>query len=251
MTTATLTTGAQALADARAAIEASMAAHPRSQQREIGPSEIGNPCDHCLAARLAHWPKSESVAWLPFIGTAVHAELDVIMTMANRDRYRWATEQKVMVGTIGGREIWGSCDLYDHDTGTVIDWKIVGKATLDKARRGGPSPVYRTQAHLYGLGWTGQGQDVRHVAIAFLPRQAVSLDHAVWWTEPHDPQVGWDALERADRLDRMLASLAAVSTGARDAYITSLPRDPGCWDCARYPDRPTPEIPATLDSLAI
>ena len=32
---------------------------PRSLQTRIGPSEIGNPCDHCLAARLAGWEKQE------------------------------------------------------------------------------------------------------------------------------------------------------------------------------------------------
>lgn len=244
--TATITgTGVQALADARAAIEASMAAHPRSQQTEIGPSEIGNPCDHCLAARLAHWPKAEGAAWLPFIGTAVHAELDVIMTMANRDRYRWATEQKVMVGTIGGREIWGSCDLYDHDTGTVIDWKIVGKTTLDKARRQGPSDVYRTQVNLYGQGWVNAGYQVSSVAIVFYPRNAMSLDHAIWWSAPFDPTLAAAALDRANRIHANLTALAAVSADLRDQWITSLPRDPDCFDCSRYPDRPTTPSPLT------
>jgi hypothetical protein len=125
-----------------------------------------------------------------------------------------------MVGHIAGQEIWGSTDLFDHDTRTVIDHKIVGKSTLDNARRHGPSPTYRTQAHLYGMGWINAGQPVTDVAIAYLPRQAVSLDQAV---------------------------LAAISTAARDAYITGLPRHDGCFDCSRFPDRPT--TPSALEQL--
>ena len=40
-------------------IQQMIANQPRSLQRIIGPSEIGNPCDHCLAARLAGWDKHE------------------------------------------------------------------------------------------------------------------------------------------------------------------------------------------------
>ena len=29
---------------------------PRELQREIGPSELGTDCVHCLAAKLAGWP---------------------------------------------------------------------------------------------------------------------------------------------------------------------------------------------------
>ena len=227
-----------ALTAYRAVIEAAIVGQPRSQQKTIGPSEIGTDCDHCLAAKLAGWDKTADVAWLPYIGTAMHSELDVVFTMANADRFRWTTEKRVMVGHIAGVEVWGHTDLFDHDTRTVIDHKLVGKSTLDKARRSGPSAVYRTQAHLYGMGWLNAGQDVDHVAICYLPRNAVSLDDAVLWHEPHNPTIATQALARAGAIATTITQLEAVSVAARDAYITSLPRADGCFDCRRYHDRP-------------
>lgn len=44
--------------------------------KEIGPSELGTDCLHCLAARLAGWEKRQSAAWLPFIGTCVHERFE-------------------------------------------------------------------------------------------------------------------------------------------------------------------------------
>jgi hypothetical protein len=231
----------------RAAIDNAITSQPRSLQRVIGPSEIGTPCDHCLAAKLAGWEQTRDAAWLPAIGTAVHEWLDTVFTLANHPTFRWSTEKRVMVGHIAGQEIWGSTDLFDHDTRTVIDHKIVGKSTLDNARRHGPSPTYRTQAHLYGMGWINAGQPVTDVAIAYLPRQAVSLDQAVLWHEPHQPHIATQALERATQLATTLTGLAAISTAARDAYITGLPRHDGCFDCSRFPDRPT--TPSALEQL--
>ena len=45
-----------------------------------------------------------------------------------------------------------------------------------------------------------------------------------------------DALDRANRLHANLTALESISTEARDAWISQLPRDPDCYDCARYPD---------------
>jgi hypothetical protein len=231
-----------ALRDARAVIEDAIVNHPRSQQVEIGPSEIGTPCEHCLAAKLAGWPTSRDVAWLPTIGTALHAWVEEAFIRHENARgaqhgggLRYLTEARVMVGHILGREIWGSTDLLDVVVGMTVDWKLVGASTLKKARSG-PSLVYRTQADLYAKGWNDAGIRVDHVAIAYLPRNAVSLDDAIWWTAPHDRQRAVDALDRANRIAANLAALAALGPEAVAAWIGGLPRDPDCFDCARFPD---------------
>lgn len=232
-----------ALKAARAVIEQAIANHPRSLQKVIGPSEIGTACEHCLAAKLAGWEESAGgVAWLPTVGTAVHAWIEDAFNCheANRNAVhttglRYLTEAKVMVGTIGGVEIWGSTDLVDLQVGMTVDWKVVGAGTLRTARRG-PSTVYRTQAHLYAKGWNDAGHRVDHVAIAYLPRNAVSLDDAIWWTEPYQPDIAVAALERANRIAANLAALATLGQQAVDTWISSLPRDPECHDCARYAD---------------
>lgn len=238
----------QGLAEIRSVIEHSITHQPRSLQKRIGPSEIGTPCDHCLAAKLAGWEQTErGVAWLPTIGTAVHEHLEHVFTMRNvaladeGKRLRYLMEQKTMVGHIGGQQIWGSTDLVDLEAGMTVDWKIVGANTLKQAKAG-PSPVYRVQADLYAKGWNDQGVRIDHVAIAYLPRNASSLDQAIWWTAPHDRSRAEDALERANRLHANIAALESISNAARDQWISTLPRASHCYDCARYPDAP-PERP--------
>lgn len=234
----------------RGIVEDAITNHPRSLQRRIGPSEIGAPCDHCLAAKLAGWTKHEvGIPWLPTIGTAVHEWLELTVTRheiarikaatnPDTERNRFWCEERVNVGTVGGVDITGSCDLFHAPTGTVIDYKVVGTTTLRKARSSGPSATYRAQAHLYGRGWTRRGEHVNTVAIWFLPRNAASLDHGYLWSEPYDEQVALDALTRADQMANNVAALATAGEQVRDEWITNLPRDPACWDCRRYPDAP-------------
>ena len=224
-------------------IEHAINNHPRSLQRTIGPSEVGTPCDHCLAAKLAGWPEPErGIPWLPTIGTAVHAWIEEAFITSENTRgaqhnggLRYLTEARVLVGQIDGVDVWGSTDLLDLVIGVTVDWKIVGKSTRTKAKAG-PSEVYRVQADLYAKGWNDAGYRVDHVAIAYLPRDAVSLDDAIWLTAPHDRSRAERALARASAMARNIKALATIGPDAVDAYVTALPRDPGCWDCARYPD---------------
>lgn len=247
-----------ALKQAEQVIKDAITNRPRSLQVEIGPSAVGDPCSHCLAARLAGWEQTRDTEWLPFIGQSVHSALEVDFIEHENHRNanhttgrRYLTEQRVTVGHINGAEVWGSCDLFDTVAGMTVDWKITGATTLKKAKRG-PSPVYKVQAHLYGRGWVNAGYRVEHVAIAYLPRNAVSLASAIWWTEPYDEQVATAALERASQL---AVNLQALEQGAgaavRDAWISGLPRDPGCFDCARYADRVAAPLPTAQGFLGV
>jgi len=228
-------------------------------QKTIGPSEIGNPCDHCLAAKLAGWEETErGVAWLPTIGTAVHAWIEEAFITSENVRTRgnttgagrrWVTEQKTMVGQIDGVDVWGSTDLVDFEVGMTVDWKIVGKTTLTSAKRG-PKPGYRVQAHLYGRGWNLSGHRIDHVSIAYLPRNAVSLADAIWWHEPYDEAIAIAALDRATGIARNLKALATLGDDVVTAWITCQTRKPGCFDCARFPDAPpSPTKPEPFSDL--
>lgn len=245
-----------ALQEARQLIEHSILNQPRSLQKRVGPSELGTPCEHCLAAKLAGWSKTETdVPWLPFVGTAVHAALEemfiryeAVNNAVNTTGKRYLTEFPSMVGVVDGQEISGSVDLVDLAAGITIDWKVVGVTTLREAKAG-PSDVYRGQAHLYAKGLNAAGFDIRHVSIAYLPRNAISLADAVWWTEPYNPDIPDEILARANRLAVNIRAMESISIEARDEYIKSLPRHtaqyvPGlkvgkeCRDCKKYPDAP-------------
>lgn len=236
-------------------IEHMITNQPRSLQRTIGPSEIGNPCDHCLAARLAGWNKHEvETPWVTVIGTSVHAWMEEHFQQAEAQartegRSDWLTEARVMVGLIGGKEIWGSTDLIDVQGRMTVDWKIVGDSSLAKYKAG-PSQVYRTQAHLYAKGWNDAGTPIDEVSIYFLPRNK-QMRYGFWWHEPYQPQIAAAALERANRLQISLDAIEqAAGIDVRDKWITNLPRDSGCWDCKRYPDTPPPTDPLGLGLTA-
>jgi hypothetical protein len=123
---------------------------------------------------------------------------------------RYLVETRVQVGTVNGAPVFGTCDLYDQVTATVVDWKIVGKSTLDKARRHGMSAQYRTQAHLYGRGFALRGLPVDTVAICYLPRNE-ELTGTQFIHEPYDERIALDAISRADAIATGLA-LAGPAT---------------------------------------
>lgn len=202
-------------------VRAAIADHPRSQQTRIGPSELGNPCDRWISHKLAGTPEinTRSAAWLPTVGTAIHGWLEDVFIRqgfaAVRDGVapRWLVETTLTVGTIGGVDITGHCDLYDTETATIIDWKTTGKTRLDKYRRHGPDDGYRVQAHAYGRGWQHKGYPVDTVAIAFLPRNA-ELGDTVWWSEPYNERIAVDALARAEAISLANGALGPAAPAA-------------------------------------
>lgn len=231
--------------DLRALVEHAITNHPRSLQVALGPSEIGNACDRCLAHLLAGTPVHEGdAAWLPTLGTALHEWLEqvVIRHLMDTGTDRYIPEGQVTVGELRGQPITGHSDLFDTWTGTVVDYKLVGTTTMRKLRKSGPSTTYRRQAHLYGRGWSALGYDVRSVSIWFLPRNAVSLQHAEIWQEPYSEQVALDTLARAEQL------AGFVDTFGLDAVLASAaPHTGEEFSCDKYPG-PVAE-PVPLSSL--
>lgn len=221
--------------------------NPRSLQKRVGPSELGMDCEHCLTAKLAGWTKTEEgIPWASTVGTAIHAHLETLIWQHNlqteRDNHhqphRYYTEQTITVGTINGEPITGSIDVLDVATKTTIDWKCVSPTSLNQYKKNGPSNQYRVQAHLYAKGCNDSGIKVENVAICFLPRASNNFYQRHWWTEPYNPQIAEDALNRANRIVSNLTAMNSLGTQARDKWISSLPRAPHCWDCNRYPDKP-------------
>jgi hypothetical protein len=217
---------------------------PRSLQRAIGPSGLGTPCLRKLAYGLTETPTAVArrVAWLPVIGTAVHAWLaealigTPLYAAVDPQDYgsrRFLVETRVNVGRVNGVDIVGSADLYDRVTCTVVDHKVVGATTLRRARAG-PSDTYRVQIHCYGRGFVRRGLPVERVAILYLPRNG-DLREAVLWTERYDETVATQALQRAD------AVVLGVKVAGATAIIPSLPTaDDYCTSCPWFRPNVTP-----------
>lgn len=200
----------------------------RSQQKALGPSEVGHPCLRKLAYGLLQTPKSNSYGDpLPsVVGTGAHARMEEFAHRANRrlGRTRWLPEFKVTV-----REgLSGTCDLVDLDTMTAVDWKFPGTSGMAKYSSKGPSEQYRIQAHLYGRGLRNAGIAVEHVAIAFVPRGG-QLRHAHLWTEPYDDSLVDKTLDDIDNVAALINGYEILDNLDRIEVIPVTPVD--CWVC--------------------
>lgn len=243
----------------RGIIEDHITNQPRSLQKEIGPSELGTDCLHCLAARLAGWERRQLAAWLPFIGTCVHERFEHlfnkrkdVFTVSDDDKEgdiwavkaveRFEAEKHVDVGEIHGlhgqSKVHGSIDLYDAANHMTIDWKIAGTTTIRNVKANGPSQQYRIQASLYGIGLENDGKPCEKNAIYFLPRNSVSLADALPIEFDFDPKPGKWALSRAQLIVNLLDLIEQDSgVETRDAWIHALPTSPThCFQCGSWPD---------------
>lgn len=191
---------------------------PRNLQKEIGPSAVGSPCARKVGYGLLQIPKLNPIAepnWKAYVGQGVHLNLEGAM-----DRYnlanavsighaeRFYVETELQVGEIAGVPLRGHCDAYDRVTATVIDWKTCGPSML-KHYKASPDPgsTYRSQAHLYGRGWSlYMGLPVDRVMLVFFPRQGELRDAHVWH-EPYDEGVAIEALDRATAITTTLRAL--------------------------------------------
>jgi len=182
------------------------AASSRSQQRAIGPSEVGEPCERQLTYKLLDWPETndnrDPIAAI--IGTGFHMwmaeKFEARQTDIGGGRLRNRIEERVTVrdSPIQTARLTGNADLFDRLLRSNLDWKLVGTSSLDKYRRHGPGDKYRIQAHLYGLGQENAGEQVDRVVVVFVARYHELKVHV--WSEPYNRQIAIDALARLDRI---------------------------------------------------
>lgn len=182
----------------------------RSRQLMVGPSELGGTCTRRLAMRIAglRTVNRSSDPWPSIVGTATHDWLQRAFEGENRrlraagQPERWITEQRIEADPI----CYGTSDLYDRMTQTVIDWKSVGTTSETKLHKEGPSEGYQTQIQAYGLGFVRAGFPVRAVALMFLPRSG-KLASARYYEWPFDPARAQQAIARVYTIARRLGEL--------------------------------------------
>lgn len=207
--------------------------HPRTQQRALGPSQIGEPCARQIAYRMSPHPMVSGRRhdpWPSFLGTAGHARLDEALQAQNRKAGRqiWLTESRTYIPGVrdGGS---GSSDAFHIPTGTVVDFKILGDTTYREIQVNGPGQGYAVQIHTYGLGQAAAGWDVRNVALAVFGR-AKPLSRMFVWSDVFRPQLAADALDRVRRIRYVVDQLRLGQDGNRLDVIPATPGK-GCFYC--------------------
>ncbi|MGH3956447.1 MAG: hypothetical protein ACRDTI_20675 [Mycobacterium sp.] len=257
--------GQALLRDLKSVIRRQSEAHPRSQQKVLGPSEIGHPCARKLAASMLELerinPDSDPLpSWM---GTAGHSRFEEAIEAENRrmiDAFfardldapvgtaprctfregkpvgRWFAERRVTIRP----GLAGTCDLFDTWTNTVIDLKFPGATAHTKYKKSGPSPEYRTQAHAYGKGYANEGFPVERVAIWFIPRGGM-LSQSMIWTEPYDEKIVSGCLTKLDNITVLLDDLQIEKNPALLQLVPTTPSN--CRYCPFWTPNPGPSQP--------
>lgn len=205
---------------------------PRSKQTALGPSEVGMECQRALAYRLLNTPEKPDprLPWAPLVGTAVHATIAEALEAENKrlGRERWIVEHRVSAAD----DLAGSCDAYDKDTCTVIDWKAVGDKSLATLPHD-MKPEYETQAHIYGLGFENAGVEVRWVRICLLARASHDFRLSREWTRPYDRGHAERALARLAETKKLITGLKLAMGDAGWAQVPGTSSKPCSW-CKWY-----------------
>jgi hypothetical protein len=198
-------------------IELGMVTSPRSVQHGIGMSQIGHACDRRIAYQVSDTPKTNFGDPLKLlVGIGVHLALKEVFARLDGGSHRFLVEESVAY-----RDIPGSFDLFDRWTKTVIDWKTTTKARLSQYRKEGPPRSYLVQAQGYAAALRIRGEDVRQIAIVFLPVDGALS--AIWaYRAGVDPSIADDAIDHVEALR------------AKDPALTPSTPDRLCPWCDHY-----------------
>nr|DAE74575.1 MAG TPA: Exonuclease [Bacteriophage sp.] len=214
----------------------------RDKQRKVGPSELGDLCERCLAEKLLGVHKEEKTHPLaPMIGTAFHLYLETTLGLED-----YLKETKVTVGTIEGYgDIRGTADGFDTATGHVVDYKVLSKKKIkafssatffdedhnpefySDSLTEGQLKKYYYQMQLYGLGMENAGYEVNHTSLILFPRDCtvesvISASHELCFK--YNRKAALAVLERANQIFKW-------ANENRD-HIEDLDSHPGCYYCA-------------------
>lgn len=213
----------------------------RDKQRKVGPSELGDLCERCLAEKLLGVHQEEkNYPLAPMIGTAFHLYLE--NTIGLKD---YLKETRVTVGEIKGYgSIRGTADGFDTATGHVVDYKILSRkkikvfssATfLDEDRNPefysdslteAQLKKYYYQMQLYGLGMENTGYEVNHTSLILFPRDCtvesvMTASHELCFK--YNREAALSVLERANQIFKW-------ATENRD-NLGELDSHAGCYYC--------------------
>lgn len=213
--------------------------NPRSKQQEIGPSEIGNPCDRRIGYKLAAIPEINTTfdPWAGIVGTALHTWLDKAVTAwcAETGTNEWWTESTLVLNEF----VHGHSDLYNSTYEAVIDWKSASKDVIQYAKNHGPSPGYMIQTHLYGYMFERTGRPVSRVALVFLPRAGWLRDMYVW-SAPYERSIAVGALNRLYGIAQQVVDLDILTESHRWEQIEHAPGK-DCGFCPWFDPHRDPE----------
>jgi len=162
------------------------ASRNRSQQTEVGPSEIGG-CRRKVWYRLNAQPytNDNQSKLAAIMGTAIHAAIEEAIGHIDPEGKEYLVETEVAYG-----DMKAHVDLFVPSTGAVIDWKTSKVKNLSYF----PSVQQRWQVQVYGYLLSKNGYDVKTVNLVAIARDGAEKDVKVH-TEPYDEAIALEAFQ--------------------------------------------------------
>lgn len=206
-------------------VKATSASAPRTLQKQLGPSEIGERCTRKIAYKVAAWPEPpQAIPWWAIMGTAFHAWIADGLEEQNRLykqaglEPRWLVERRVEI-----RGIFGTLDACDLVTGTVIDHKLLGKKHHDEIRTQGIDVEYFVQINAYAEALRLAGFKVNRVAVACYPRFAEITKGMHVWSDVPRPEVAYKALDRVEKIREAVRKVNPYTDPEKFKLFKSVP----------------------------
>ena len=203
----------------------------RDKQRLPGPSDLADPCDVCLARKIAlacgistpedHKRNFSLKAWT---GTATHQKIEHDLPRVYPHAEQEITVEIEDVEGLG--MVKGHVDLYVPQHRTMCDWKTTDLRKLKTYQMNGVPASHFGQTMLYMLGLRRSGREVDTATLCYIPRDS-NKESDIWVAScsfREDVAVG--LLERARRLT------ATVRAGE----LGTLVPEEGCFPCTVQPN---------------
>lgn len=219
----------------------SLILRPEPKRLSLGASQACSSCSRCIAEQMAYMMKgveeyNTTVPLAPLIGTAVHALLEE--RARKLDMPGLHLEQRVKIHDIEGLcTVSGVCDIYDEQTRTVWDYKVLGKKHIKDFKANhrklpdGRVVItstrlleYYIQVNLYGYGIKHDlRKPVDKVGLILLPRDA-TID-----TEQDITELCFDYNE--DIVKQCLTRLEDIHEYVKEFGTDDIDPDQDCFTC--------------------
>ena len=207
----------------------------RDRQSLPGPSDLANPCDLCVARRIAasfgislspESSGSNSFSLKAWVGTSIHQKLERdlprIYPRGDRMNPNFYQEVTVTIGEIPGLgTIKGHTDLYLPKVATVVDWKTSDIKKIKVYQTAGVPASHAGQTMLYLRGLRNSGKPADTAVLVYIPRDSNKVSD-IWVAScAYQDTIATGLLNRAQNLVEVV----------RSGQTGNLASDPDCYVC--------------------
>lgn len=202
----------------------------RDEQRMPGPSDLADPCDVCVAHKIAlscgmaiENPNRRNFSLKAWNGTAVHQKIERDLPRV----YRHAEQEiTVEIGEVVGLGmIKGHIDLYLPLMKAMCDWKTTDLKKLNVYRTSGVPASHFGQTMLYMHGLRTSGREAEVATLAYIPRDSNRTSDMWVASCSFREDIALGLLERAEQLTDLV----------RSGRSAGLEPDAGCFVCMVQP----------------